>query len=80
MEQLRITDINTITKRIRFAIEVPKMRQVKLIQKIEISKRAFIPSLSVGYNSKQDKRKLIADALGININHLLGMNNCTYKL
>ena len=53
--------MNTIAERIKFAMEVRKMRQVELVQKTGISKGAFSSYLSGNYNPKQDKLELIAD-------------------
>ena len=64
--------MNTIAERIKFAMEVRKMRQVELVQKTGISKGAFSSYLSGNYNPKQDKLELIADALDVNIDWLLG--------
>ena len=47
--------MNTIAERIKFAMEVRKMRQVELVQKTGISKGAFSSYLSENYNPKQDK-------------------------
>ena len=55
-------------------MEVRKMRQVELVQKTGISKGAFSSYLSGNYNPKQDKLELIADALDVNIDWLLGKN------
>ena len=46
--------MNTIAERIKFAMEVRKMRQVELVQKTGISKGAFSSYLSGNYNPKQD--------------------------
>ena len=66
--------MNTIAERIKFAMGVRKMRQVELVQKTGISKGAFSSYLSGSYNPKQDKLELIADALDVNIDWLLGKN------
>ncbi len=66
--------MNTIAERIKFAMDVRRMRQVDIIQKTGISKGAFSSYLSGFYNPKQDKLELIADALEINVDWLLGKN------
>ena len=66
--------MNTIAERIRFAMNVRNVKQVEMVQKTGITKGAFSSYLSGNYNPKKDKLELIADALGININWLMGEN------
>ena len=56
--------MNTIAERIRFAMNVRNVKQVEMVQRTGITKGAF----------KKDKLELIADALDININWLMGEN------
>lgn len=66
--------MNTIAERIRFAMNVRNVKQVEMVQKTGITKGAFSSYLSGNYNPKKDKLELIADALDININWLMGEN------
>lgn len=64
----------TITERSKFAMKVRNMRQVELVQKTGITKGAFSSYLSGNYKPKQDKLELIANALDVNIDWLIGKN------
>lgn len=64
----------TITERSKFAMKVRNMRQVELVQKTGITKGAFSSYLSGNYKPKQDKLELIAKALDVNIDWLIGKN------
>ena len=66
--------MNTIAERIRFAMNVRNVKQVEMVQRTGITKGAFSSYLSGNYNPKKDKLELIADALDININWLMGEN------
>ena len=66
--------MNTIAERIKFAMNVRNVKQVEMVQRTGITKGAFSSYLSGNYNPKKDKLELIADALDININWLMGEN------
>ena len=66
--------MNTIAERIKFAMNVRNVKQVEIVQRTGITKGAFSSYLSGNYNPKKDKLELIADALDININWLMGEN------
>ena len=71
--------MNTIAERIRFAMNVRNVKQVEMVQRTGITKGAFSSYLSGNYNPKKDKLELIADALDININWLMG-EMCLWKI
>ncbi|MCI8526965.1 helix-turn-helix domain-containing protein [Lachnospiraceae bacterium 42-17] len=66
--------MNTISERIKFAMNARNMKQAELVRLTGISKGAFSSYLSGLYNPKLDKLELIADALNVNVNWLNGGN------
>lgn len=66
--------METISERIKFAMNIKDMKQAELVQKTGITKGAFSSYLSGRYYPKKDKLELIADALGVDIEWLAGKN------
>ena len=66
--------MNTIAKRIKFAMKAKNKKQVDIVKDTGISKGAFSSYLSGQYNPKADKMELIADSLDVDLRWLYGEN------
>lgn len=66
--------MNTIAKRIKFAMEVKNKKQIEIVRDTGISKGAFSSYLSGLYSPKMDKLQLIADSLDVDVKWLSGEN------
>lgn len=66
--------MESISERIKFAMDIKNMKQAELVQKTGITKGAFSSYLSGRYYPKMERLKLIADALDVDIDWLTGKN------
>lgn len=66
--------MNTIAERIKFAMDIKNVKQAELVKITKISKGAFSSYLSGRYTPKEENLNLIANALDINVDWLIGNN------
>lgn len=66
--------MESISERIKFAMDIKNIKQAELVQKTGITKGAFSSYLSGRYYPKIDRLRLIADALDVDVDWLTGKN------
>ena len=64
--------VSTISDRMKEAMKIHNMKQSDLVERTKIGKSSISTYLSGEYKPKQDKIMLIANALNVDVNWLIG--------